>query len=183
MKWLFVFLSIAMTSLTLTAKDSTAVWVDAGLGSFNSSSTQGGLYFYGSLASQSGNHLLKGRFAYGDEFNIVVIGESQLSENFFSTDFLYGYGKFDKSIKAYLAAGVGLISGVKRGDRLQQSSGLFSGEEYQEVDFASVSLPIEANLQVVVGKHMAIGAVLFTDLSPAYANTGFAFSLCFGQLR
>lgn len=184
MKTLLVSLFMLVFSNSAFAEngtDSVYTWLDAGMGSYVSSGSNGVL-FGGALVGYKGKHFLKGRMLYGDEMSdLVDIGTDQPVENFWSVGMQYGRGVNTKSVTLYFSAGLGIVSGVKRGALISHDGGWFGGNNYERIEYFAPSVPVDVTISFKPFRKFGMGFSIVSDFNGKNSYTGFVLAISMGQ--
>jgi hypothetical protein len=170
-----------------TSSDSSGhfFWVNGGVGG---SLVHGGLgshpgapSFGGSLCYQSGKNLLSFRYLRNEEFQIL--GADSPSETVWDVGVLYGRIAKASYGFASISAGISLVGGVRRGRYLSSSGGWFGTSYYEENDFITVGIPVEAQLFWTPLPFFGIGFYGFANLNTEKSFVGALLCIQFGILR
>jgi len=151
-------------------------WFNGGIGS-SSAGLSAGISF----SHLNGKHLLTVRLTYNEEF--VIFGPSP-AEN--AWDFGCMYGRVTKSKYGFasIAAGLGLVGGVRRGRYLGYDvNGWFGTSWYAEDDFFTLGIPAELQAFWTPFSKLGIGVTLYGNLNPEKPFAGLLVSIQIGDLR
>lgn len=172
-----------------TSSDSSGhfFWVNGG---FGGSSVHGGLgshpgalSFGGSLCYQSGKNLLSFRYLRNVEFQIL--GPDLPIEKVWDVGVLCGrIGRIAKASYGFasISAGISLVGGVRRG-RYLGNTGWFGSSYYEENDFITVGIPVEAQLFWTLPAFSGIVFYVFANLNKEKSFVGALLCIQFGKLR
>ena len=162
-----------------------AFWFEGGMGGFQSVAAIDGFTVTLGAAYQYGNYIFRGRYMHHDEFN--MFGPDP-SENFHELGLLAGKTFYSKYLSLDVSAGLGIISGIRRGDFLymEESSGWFdfSDPRHYEKDLfflPAIPLSIDASFKPV--PYLGIGLSLYGNLNPSRPLCGIGFRIMAGKLR
>jgi len=170
-----------------TSSDSSGhfFWVNGGVGG---SLVHGGLgsdpgapSFGGSLYYQSGINLLSFRYLRNEEFQIL--GPDSPLETVWDVGVLYGRIAKASYGFASVSAGISLVGGVRRGRYLSSSGGWFGTRYFEEKNFITVGIPVEAQLFWTPLAFFGIGLYGFANLNIEKSFVGALLCIQFGKLR
>ncbi|MHB2148479.1 hypothetical protein ACX8XP_05435 [Calditrichota bacterium LG25] len=151
-------------------------WVAGGLGS-----NDGGLTFGVNFSGQSKNNILSVRYVIVQEFQLLWPDLPE--ENVWDVGLLYGKSAKASYGLASIAAGIGVVGGVRRGDKIGSSGGFFEETYYEKLTFLTVGVPIETQLFWTPFSFVGIGIYGFANLNMEKSYWGGLFSIQFGKLR
>jgi len=134
------------------------------------------------------------RTAVVEEFNLF--GPSP-AEGVWDLGALYGRQTRGKWGYASAAAGVALVGGMRRGDRIPGTSpacesydvlgcllvGMFTSARYEEKPFHTVGIPVELEAGFTFTRVLGLSASAWANLNPERTVTGLSVGLVLGRLR
>ena len=133
-----------------------------------------------SYSLQNGKHLTTIRSTYNEE--LVIFGPSP-AESIWDIGVMYGRGAKSKYGFASIAAGLGLVGGVKRGSYLGHTGGWFGTDWYTENDFFTLGIPAEIQAFFTPFSILGIGVTLYGNLNFEKSFAGLMFCIQIGNLR
>jgi hypothetical protein len=132
-----------------------------------------------SLGFRQGHRLITVRYARTEELNIL--GPSPEESR---SDVSVMIGRIENGRHGFVSgsAGLGLVSQLKRGERLSGSEyGLFGGR-YESVHATTVGMAVSGKA-VLAGRYAGIGLEAFGNINPKASFAGLALTLHLGRLR
>lgn len=153
-------------------------WFNGGIGS-SSAGLSAGISF----SHLNGKHLFTVRSTFNEE--LVIFGPTP-AEN--AWDFGCMYGRVAKSNSGFasIAAGFGLVGGVRRGRYLGyevNGSSWFGTSRYVADDFFTLGIPAELQAFWTPFSKLGIGITLYGNLNLERSFAGMLISLQIGNLR
>ncbi|MPN53579.1 hypothetical protein SDC9_201243 [bioreactor metagenome] len=126
--------------------------------------------------------LYKVRFLWNKEFDLL--GSNDPSEEFYSAGVMIGKVRSNQYIQFRYSGGIGVIGGVKRGDKLLYTTGSWLKKNYYgEENFITPSIPLELDLIFKPIKHFGIGFAIWGELNYKRPMGGIIFKIEVGKLR
>jgi hypothetical protein len=160
------------------------LWVDAGIGAYGASSESGGFSPILGINLYHQETLYRIRYTHAYEFNLL--GPSP-SENLYSYGALLGKGVSTDKINLIFSAGLGITTGIIRGDLKEVHSGggiiSFRNEEFEKVYVFTPSIPLEVDMLFKATKFFGLNFTLFADFNLKRPYLGWAVKLSIGKLK
>ncbi len=179
--WMLVSFSAYSQKNDSTSFD---LWADVGIGAYGASSKSNGFSPMIGLNVYFQKILYRIRYTHAYEFDLF--GPTP-SENLYSYGALIGKGLSNDKINVTFSAGLGITTGVIRGDfkEARSSGGLlsFRNEEYEIVNVFTPSIPLEIDMLLKFTKFFGAGFTIFADLTLKRPYLGWAIKLSIGKLR
>jgi hypothetical protein len=114
---------------------------------------------------------------------VQILGIRHPNESVFECGALYG-GRWGGRVEfVSLSVGLALVSGTRRGALISSMGWIFPTEEYEAKHYATVGVPIEAELALVPFENVGIALGGFANFNPECPLKGATLSLLLGQLR
>lgn len=151
------------------------MWVGAGPGTMDSPNASL-LGMNTSINYLKSDHIFKLRGIYTEE---MVLYGPKPNDEIWELGLLYGRRTAGGKTGVSILAGISYTGGTYKGDRLDTDP--FS-EDYEELTFETVGLPIELQFDVNLLKFVGFSIMFFTDINPHTIYTGVNFSILIGYL-
>jgi hypothetical protein len=166
---------LLLTTSYLSAQENNAWGINAGLG-FGSSGASYGLNW----SSRTERRLISLRYVRNEEFDLF--GGLSPAESVWDLGVLYGPCARGGIGYASISAGLSLAGGVRRGQFLSSSGGMFGTDQYEKLNFLTLGIPLEAQA-FLTGSNIGIGIYAFANLNRKRSFAGALLCLQFGQLK
>jgi len=121
------------------------------------------------------------RYLRNEEFQIL--GPDSPLETVWDVGVLYGRIAKASYGFASVSAGISLVGGVRRGRYLSSSGGWFGTRYFEEKNFITVGIPVEAQLFWTPLAFFGIGLYGFANLNIEKSFVGALLCIQFGKLR
>lgn len=147
-------------------------WASLGIGS-----NYFGLTFKSNLSYNYRNNLFTIRYFEAEEF-IFSGAEDVFDEPTIyikEIGFLYGRTMQKDILVLGLAAGIGYVDGVLRGDKIGY-------REYESIKISDISIPVELNFRFELSKYFGLGGSVFSNFNKEKSIVGGAIELQIGKL-
>ena len=149
------------------------LWFSAGLGSMWTEDTSMP-NLYASINFSKNNHILKLRAIGGGG-----IQSPPDTERAGDIGLLYGYKQSFGNIHLSYLAGIGLTAGKYKSDRIDEN---FSYLRYQMIDYETISLPLEIQLDLNRARPFGLGLSAFGNINAEKSFAGISLNLLIGRL-
>lgn len=187
LKKVFFLLGICASFNSFAQKnDSTSfvLWADVGIGSYGAGPESTG--FSPMLGINLYHKQILYRIRYTHAYEFELFGPTP-SENLYSFGALVGKGFSNDKINFIFSAGLGITTGVIRGEfkEAQSSGGLlsFRNEVFEKVNVFTPSIPLEIDMLLKFTKFFGAGFTVFADLNFRRPYLGWTIKLGIGKLK
>lgn len=157
-------------SRTYRAVPNSSGWTSIGMGA----SSAGVLLGAGYTFVIKDKMLMTIRHVRREEFNPF----SSPSESVWDLSALVGIGNAGKNGGAVASVGLGLVGGVRKGER---TGGGWFYSTYEAQKFSTIGIPLELQLFLKAASSFGIGVNTYVNLNRERSFVGFAFSLMFNE--
>jgi hypothetical protein len=144
-------------------------------GSFGFGGNYFGVTFGAELSYAQSNNIFSIRYLSANELRFNVDGvydEPDLSMN--EIGFLYGRYMFKANGQISIAAGLGLLNGIDRGEQIDS-------HEYKKLDIHTLGISFEGRFFLIFTKYSGVGLVVFGNLNPRKTFVGLLIEVHLGS--
>lgn len=150
-------------------------WIKFGLGSYDSRRDPG-ISLYSSITYQR-NDMVKLRFMLNEEFSLF-----DFDEKFYDFGLLYGKSKTFEWTKISAYAGIGLFTGILKGDYIGPGNGgWFSPNEYEKKNFTTYGIPLEVEFSILPKQLLGAGISIYSNINNVNSLYGVALKFEIGR--
>lgn len=152
-----------------TKANNVNIWIDLGIGAYRNTN----FFRVGTAAWMNVSHkntLFKFRYEYMDEAMPMGARPIEFSKNY---ALMIGKIKGNEFVQVSATAGLGLLTGVARGEFIYSKPGfIFGTDYYEEKKINSICLPFELDCAFKPLPVIALGASITGDLNPKQSTIG-----------